>query len=141
MTAPRSGGSRRLRAAFVAAMLLALAVQAVFSALGNSSTFDEPEHIASGMAALRTRDFRMSVAHPPLMDMLCAAAAAAGGAPPPPVDSEFWRTRNQLAFANIYLFGGPHAAEAPRLVFLARLPVIAVSMGLALLVFFWARRL
>ena len=52
----------RLRAAFVAAMLLALAVQAVFSALGNSSTFDEPEHIASGMAALRTRDFRMSVA-------------------------------------------------------------------------------
>jgi hypothetical protein len=143
MRIPALGASRAryARIAFVAVMLLALVVQTWLSAATNSATFDESEHITSGLAALRTHDFRMSVAHPPLMDMLCALPPDFAGAPPLRLDSEFWRTANQLGFSNDYVWGDAHAAQAPRLIFLARLPVILVSLGLALLVFAWARRL
>ena len=136
---PRAG--RRARIAFVVVMLALLVAQALWAALTNSATFDESEHVASGLAALRTGDFRLSVAHPPLMDMLCAIPVALAGAPPLPLDSDAWATASHLGFSNRYFWHGPAAPSAPRLILLARLPVILVSVGLALLVFVWARRL
>ena len=141
----RQGGAVRARsyapAAFVAAALVALGVQSLLSAVTNSATADESEHIVSGLAALRTGDFRMSVAHPALTDMILGAAAWAGGAPPLPVDDESWRSTNHLRFSHVYFWRGAAAPMATRLVVLARLPVIVISLGLALLVFIWARRL
>jgi hypothetical protein len=125
----------------VVALIAALAAQVLFAAHTNSATADESEHIVSGLAALRTGDFRMSVAHPPLMDLLCGAAAWAGGAPPMPTDLESWREAQHLRYSYLYFWRGPAAAMAPRLVFLARLPVLLVSIGLALLAFTWARKL
>jgi len=129
------------RLAVVIVALLALAVQCYWSARTSSGTSDEPEHIVSGLVALRTGDFRMNAAHPPLMDVLCGAAAAIADPPPLPTDSESWRTALQIRYAGEYLWRGPAAEKAVRMIFLARLPVIAVSLALACLVLLWARRL
>jgi hypothetical protein len=72
-------------------MLLALGAQALWAAFTNSATWDESIHVTKGLSALRTGDFRMNKAEPPLMDMLSAVAAIAGGAPSLPLDSPEWR--------------------------------------------------
>ncbi len=129
------------RLSVVVLALVALAAQCYWSARTSSGTSDEPEHIVSGLVALRTGDFRMNAAHPPLMEVFCGAAAALADPPPLPTDSEAWRGAQQIRYANEYLWRGPAAERAVRMIFLARLPVIAVSLALACLVFLWARRL
>jgi len=57
------------------------------------------------------------------------------------LNSKPWADASHLGFSNFYFWHGPAASSAPGLILLARLPVILVSVGLALLVFFWARRL
>jgi 4-amino-4-deoxy-L-arabinose transferase-like glycosyltransferase len=129
------------RFAVVVAALVVLAGQCYWSARTSSGTSDEPEHIVSGLVALRTGDFRMNVAHPPLMEALCGAAALLAHPPPLRTDSESWRTAHQIRYAIEYLWRGPAAAKAVRIILLARLPVIAVSLGLGCLVLCWAQRL
>jgi hypothetical protein len=130
-----------VRAGFVAVMLLALGAQTLWAAIANSTTWDESSLLTTGLAALRTGDFRMNKGAPPLMDMLSAVAAITGGAPPLPLDSPEWRAGQDDKFALLYFWRGAAAPHAPRLIFLARLPIIFVSMGLGLLVFVWGRQL
>lgn len=127
--------------AVIIALLTALTIQVLLAAVTNSATADESEHIVSGLAALRTGDFRMSVAHPPLMDMLCGAAAWAGSAPPMPRDLDSWRRAQHLRYSYIYFWREHAAPVATKLIVSARLPILAVSLGLAILVFVWARSL
>ena len=131
---------RSVRAGFVAVMVLALCAQGFWAAVTNSATYDESGHLTTGLAALRTGDFRMSVAYPPLMNLVCAAAAV-GSAPPLPLRSREWREARETDFSALYLWRGPTARAAPRLFVLARLPVILISAGLAVLVFVWCRQL
>ena len=135
------GKAGRWHAVLVVAAMAALGAQALWAVSTNSATEDEPDHIVSGLTAIRTGDFRMNVDHPPLMDMVCGAAAHLGGAPPLRLDSETWGLGQRLKFAREYMWREPAASQALRLIFLARLPVIAVSLALAWLVFVWARRL
>jgi len=60
--------SRKAAANVIAvALLLLIFVQALGSARLKSPTMDEQNHIARGLAYLRTGDLRLSVEHPPLV--------------------------------------------------------------------------
>jgi len=138
------GNARALPAAVRTAcvlLLLALLVAQVVAAIRTTSaTDDEPYCIVSGLTALRTGDYRFNTDHPPLMSMLLGAAAHLAGAAPLPRNSD-WDRGLRMRYSYFYLWHGPNAARALVLIEAARLPVLALSFALALLVFFWARRL
>jgi hypothetical protein len=64
-------------------LLLIFFSLAMDSARGDSPTMDEQNHIARGLAYLRTGDPRLSTEHPPLVNSLCAflSGAIAGHVP------------------------------------------------------------
>ena len=62
---------RRQRWLVVPAILLFYFL-ALNSLIGDSPTIDEQNHIARGLAYLRTGDPRLSVEHPPLVNTLSA---------------------------------------------------------------------
>lgn len=129
-----------VRAAVVAILLALLGAQMLYAAYTMSATDDEPYCIVSGLTALRTGDYRFNTDHPPLMSMLIGAAAHLAGAAPLP-RNEDWRQGFRLKYSYFYLWQGPNAPRAVSLVRVARLPVIALSLTLALIVFLWARQL
>jgi 4-amino-4-deoxy-L-arabinose transferase-like glycosyltransferase len=121
-------------------LLAVIAAQLLYAAHVASATDDEPYCIVSGLTALRTGDYRFNVDHPPLMGMVLGAAAHLAGAAPLPFNQD-WQQGLRLKYCYFYLWTGPNAPKAVALVTAARLPVIALSLGLALLVFVWARQL
>jgi len=145
--APCPGGERRgsatapaARAAVVAVLLALLCAQMLYAAYTMSATDDEPYCIVSGLAALRTGDYRFNVDHPPLMNMALGAAAHLAGAAPLPRNQD-WQQGLRMKYSYFYLWTGLNAPKAVNLVTAARFPVIALSLGLALLVFLWTRQL
>lgn len=128
------------RGAVVALLLAAMAVQMLYAAYTKSATDDEPFSIVAGLAALRTGDYRMNLDHPPLMNLVLGAAVHLAGAAPLPRNQD-WEQNLRLKYSYYYLWTGPNAPRAVELVTYARLPVIAISLLLALLVFLWARQL
>jgi len=144
-TSPRNtkGGSAvalAVRAAMVVILLALLGAQMLYAVYTTSATDDEPYYIVSGLTALRTGDYRFNIDHPPLMSMILGAAAHLAGAAPLP-RNEDWQQGLRLKYSYFYLWQGPNAPKAVSLVTAARLPVIALSLFLALMVFLWARQL
>ena len=131
--------ARWLSAAFVAAMLLALVGQALWAAFTNSVATDEPAYIASGLAIVRTGDFRLAYQQGPLMDILCGVATA-HVAPPLPLDAPEWRIPSPYPFG-VRFWSTLSPGDAARVLFAARLPALGISVALALLVLVWARQL
>jgi 4-amino-4-deoxy-L-arabinose transferase-like glycosyltransferase len=137
---PRPRPKDHRRALAVALLLALLVAQLFFAIRTTSATDDESCYITSGLAALRTGDYRLNFDHPPLMTMALGAAAHLAGAAPLAVD-EYWARSLLWEYSYFYLWTGPNAARAVALVNAARLPVVALSVLLALLVFLWARQL
>jgi hypothetical protein len=124
-------------------LIAAFFLQSFFASRIKSPVFDEPPHIAAGMAYLQKDNFRPNPQHPPLIKEMAAvsmllagirlpqtrlAAAMLQEAPDQPYE---WLVGNSLIAAN-----GP-----ARLLFFARLPMICLSTLLALLIYLWGRRL
>jgi hypothetical protein len=108
---------------------------ALTSAIQKSPTMDEQNHIARGAAYLGTRDPRLSVEHPPLVNLLSALPAHLLLDLHLPLD-QWWEAGEWYHFADNFLW---RANQRPdRIVFLARLPIIGMGLLLAALVFRWA---
>ena len=75
---------RRVRYAVVSAILIAHFLLAFTSAQKKSVTIDEPYHIAPGVSALFSGDFRMSTDSPPLMPEPILISSAPVNALKPP---------------------------------------------------------
>lgn len=119
------------------ALLLAAFAFLVHNADAQSPTMDEQNHMARGYALLRTGDPRLSIEHPPLINLLEASLLGRGVVLP--LDDPSWDSENWYAFADLFLW---HANSLPqRMVFLARLPVIALTLLLGALAARWAREL
>ncbi len=112
---------------------------ALTSAARKSPTMDEQNHIARGAAYLGTGDPRLSVEHPPLVNLLSALPVHLLLHPRLPVDTLWWEAGEWYHFAALFLWEYNPSPE--RIVFLARLPVIGLGMLLAALVFRWGRTL
>lgn len=126
--------ARRARFLLVGLLMLTFAL-ALTSAVQKSPTADEQNHIARGAAYLGTGDPRLSVEHPPLVNVLSALPAHLLLDLQLPLD-EWWEAGEWYHFADNFLW---HANSHPdRIVFLARLPIIGLGLILATLVFRWA---
>ncbi|HEU0122459.1 MAG TPA: glycosyltransferase family 39 protein [Bryobacteraceae bacterium] len=118
----------------IAVPVLLLAALQVLSVRQESATFDEGVHLAAGYRYWKTGRYGLNVEHPPLQKLLCALPLLILN---PPLPSDPKLLIDQSAFAKAFLYEGPYHADV--LLFLGRLPTIAVS-ALLLLAVAWAAR-
>ncbi len=128
--------SGRLSTALV---VLAVALQAglaVHAMRGNSATFDEGAHLPAGYTHLTLGDHRLNPEQPPLVKLLAAAPLLALR-PVVRTDDRAWAEARQWEFGRRFLY---RWNDADRLLFLGRLPIVALASFLLVAVFVEARR-
>lgn len=130
---PASSGSKPVNLA-AALILLLLGVALAASAKIDSIGLDESFYIPAGISYLRQADPRINYEHPPLMKLLAGVPAVLAGARAC-TDCQSWKTANEDAFARDFL----HPFQGQRLVWLARLPMVAITLLMAWSVFLYAR--
>lgn len=138
-----AGVPRRIRigwdqAAFVF-LLVIMSAQMVWMADVKSATMDEPNHIARGTVYLRTGDLRLGRVHPPLIDCICALPLALDRNVVLPLDHPSWEERNLDTFSSEFVWKANQNGHS--IVFRARLPIVALTLLLAGIVYCWAREL
>ncbi|MBU0704215.1 MAG: glycosyltransferase family 39 protein [Chloroflexi bacterium] len=116
-------------------LLILLAAQAVGSLGAHSVTFDEPYHLGAGYAYLRTGDVRLNRDHPPLIDAWVALPLLLLN-PSLPLDSAAWQQGEYGSFGDVFMWQA-NPSLALRLVWLGRLPNIALALLLGAAIFRW----
>jgi hypothetical protein len=126
--------------------LLAVPIMLLFFYLALSSlhddspTMDEQNHVARGLAFLRTGDPRLSLEHPPLVNSLSALPLLTMPEIRLPVDDVSWTQREGwYRFAELLFWEYNH--DVTRMIFLARLPIVFLTLGLALVGYRFANEL
>ncbi len=118
---------------------------ALNSMVWDSPTMDEQNHLARGIAFLRSGgDSRLSLEHPPLINSLSALPLLTLPDVVVPFDHPSWSEMSPpdtywYVFAEQFLWQANH--DVTRMIFLGRLPVVFLTMGLALVGFHFAREL
>lgn len=113
---------------------------ALDSLIGDSPTMDEQNHVARGLVYLRTGDPRFSLEHPPLINALSALPLLTESNIELPLDHPSWEQREGwYAFADELFWGLGY--EVSTLIFLARLPIVFLTLGLGLVGFHFAREM
>lgn len=126
----------------LAALCLAVVLQAVPSMRQKSLTYDELAYVPAGATYVETGDFRLNQEQPPLMKLL-AGLAMAPLDPQLPLEAESWTSalevgNTQWEFGRAFLEANP---DRERLVFAARLPTVLIHVLLVLGAFLLAREL
>lgn len=113
---------------------------ALDSMVGDSPTMDEQNHLARGLAFLRTGDPRLSVEHPPLVNSISALPLLTQPEIRLPTDHPSWtRPQGWYEFAELMLW--EYNDDVTRMIFLARLPIVFLTLALALVGLHFAERL
>ena len=117
-------------------LLIILAAQLLQSSRRNSATYDEQYHIANGLNYLRTGDPGLIPEHPPLIEALSALPLLAdSNLVLPSRDSGV----NSFTFSDQLLWRLNQ--NGPSIVARARLPIIGLTLLLAVVVYAWTREL
>ena len=129
--------STRQAALLLAGALAAHAGLALHTLSGNAATFDEGTHLPAGYTHLALGDHRLNPEQPPLVKLLAAAPLLAVS---PKVKTEHvaWTTARQWEFGRRFLYSWN---DGDRLLFLGRLPMVVLTLGLIAAVFVRARGL
>ena len=126
------------RASLLLAFGLAVhATLAVHTLLGNAATFDEGTHLPAGYTHLALGDHRLNPEQPPLVKVLAAAPLLAASVDVR-TDDLAWQTGRQWEFGRRFLYVWN---DADRLLLLARLSVLTLTLLLLSALFLRARRL
>ena len=113
---------------------------AVSSMVDDSPTMDEQNHIARGIALLRTGDPRLSLEHPPLVNALSALPLLTIDNLNLPTDHPSWsQTDGWYEFARLFLW--EYNDDATQIIFLARLPIVFIMLGLGVIGYRFAREM
>jgi len=124
-------------------VLVLLLVQLVFLVSGlfaSSPTCDEPNHLAAGLAALNTGDFRFSRDHPPLQNLICALPAELLYNPTLDFANRAWERAIHLGlFSKKMLLANPDHFE--NLFLAGRFGTVLLTLTLSVAVFLVARSL
>ncbi|MFW6068880.1 MAG: ArnT family glycosyltransferase, partial [Chloroflexota bacterium] len=113
---------------------------ALNSMVGDSPTMDEQNHLARGLAFLRTGDPRLSVEHPPLVNSISTLPLLTQPEIRLPTDHPSWtRPQGWYEFAELLLW--EYNDDVTRMIFLARLPIVFLTLALALVGLHFAERL
>jgi 4-amino-4-deoxy-L-arabinose transferase-like glycosyltransferase len=115
---------------------------ALSSLIGDSPTMDEPSHIGRGVAFVYTGNPQLSLDHPPLVNALSALPLLTLSLDIP-FDSPSWTDRHPAGiywyrFAEELLW--QRGNNVTQIIFLARLPIVFMLLGLALVGFHFARQ-
>ncbi len=106
----------------------------------DSSTMDEQNHLTRGLTFLASGDPRFSLEHPPLINLISALPVAALLDVVIPFDLPYWEWREGWYGMADFLFwragNNPH-----HILFLGRLPILFLTMGLGLTGYHFARQL
>lgn len=125
------------------AFLLLLGVQTFFLISGlfsSAPTCDEPNHLAAGLAALSTGDFRFHRDHPPLQNLLCALPAWALHQPQLDYDNMAWERGLHLGlFSKKMNLANPKIFE--QIFFAGRFGTVFLTLALSVSLFLVVRRL
>ena len=115
---------------------------ALNSMVADSPTMDEQNHLARGAAFLKTGDPRLSLEHPPLVNGLSGLPLLLLPELNYPFDDPSW---TDLEPADIYWYNFADQflwrvnQDVTRMIFLGRLPLVFLTLGLALVGFQFAR--
>lgn len=113
---------------------------AVSSMVDDSPTMDEQNHIARGITLLRTGDPRLSLEHPPLINMVSALPLLTLSDLRLPTDHPSWsQPDGWYEYARLLLW--EYNDDVTRMVVLARLPIIFIMLGMATTGYRFARDL
>ncbi len=123
----------------VLGLLLWVFVVLLHNANAQSPTMDEQNHIARGYALLRTGDPRLSVEHPPFINGLEALPLLLLHDLHIPTEDWAWDVGEWYRFADLFLWQMEN--PVPQIIFLARLPIVILTVLLVALVHRWAREL
>jgi 4-amino-4-deoxy-L-arabinose transferase-like glycosyltransferase len=131
------GGGFRLTAWHGAALILALIMFALMwpASRSDSATMDEQNHIARGLAYLRTGSLRLNRMHPPLINIISAMPLALNREITLPLKGPSWAASNLDGFAFELLW---QSNDGPAMVRTARIPIMVLAALLAVTVFTWA---
>ena len=111
--------------------------------VNDSPTMDEQNHIGRGIAFVKTGDPRLSLEHPPLVNAISALPLLMMTDLKVPFDHPSWELQPPdvywYVFADelVWQLGN----DVTKMMFLARLSVVFLTLGLALVGFHWARQL
>ena len=119
-------------------LLIILAAQLLLSSRRNSATYDEQYHIANGLNFLRTGDPGLIPEHPPLIEVLSALPLLADRDLVVP-SRESGSSVSSLTFSDQLLWRLNQ--NGPSIVARARLPIIGLTLLLAVIVYAWTREL
>jgi hypothetical protein len=125
---------RWLFALVVAALLAGMAIAMITTAVQQTPTIDEPVYVGTAVVYLEQHSLRYNPEHPPLGKLIIAAGLAFADAR---LDPAFVGNQTQLGRHVLYESGN----DPGRLMLLARLPVIVLTLLFGLVVFMFARDL
>lgn len=125
---------RRREALILAAGVVLYAGLAVSSMREKSAVFDEGAYLPAGYTHWKFRDFRLTPEQPPLVKLLAAAPLLLTNVTVHQDDA--WALRRPWDFGRNFLYAWN---DADRVLFRARLAIVALGAALALAVFWWTR--
>jgi hypothetical protein len=126
----------RVEAPILGLGLLLYVGLAVSSLRQSAATYDEGAHLPAGYSYLVTGDHRLNPEHPPLVKLLAAAPLLLLRDVSFKADDEAWAAGRQWELGKRFLY---RWNDADRLLFWARLPMVALGAGLCAAVFLWSR--
>lgn len=122
-------------------MLLAAFWLALSSLTNDSPTMDEQNHMARGLALLRTGDPRLSLEHPPLINSWSALPLLSTPTIVLPLDDPSWQaTDGWYRFASLLLWEN-NRDIAQQLVVLSRIPIVHIFLLMACVGYRFASKL
>lgn len=104
------------------------------SAVSKSATFDEDAYIGKGTAIWMAGNYTLEIAHPPLGAMLSTLPLLTEPELAPPTDHQCWPDGTARSCGRELLF---YRSDTQRVLFLARLPSLFLTLILAALVYRW----
>ena len=120
-------------------ILIVLAAQLLLSSRRISATYDEQYHIANGLYFLHTGDPGLIPAHPPLIEVLATLPLLTNRNLVVPLRESTSSAVSNLTYSDQLLWRLNQ--NGPSIVARARLPIIALTLLLAITVYAWAREL
>lgn len=134
---------KKLHLAMLICLILLFWGLSLDSLVKDSPTMDEQNHIARGLAWWKMRDPRLSVEHPPLINIISTSLTLALPNIDIPYDHPSWSRNSPFfwyEFADV-LFWERNVAYVSKIVFLARIPIVFMTIFMALLGYVYASQL